>query len=123
MLADDNIISIDTNTEHYPGCDTCDYGSQYINRISITTEKNGTFVLKVNQMYEYALTDYGVLIRLACDIAVKGSAMTLKEALLYMQRELLKGCALPYRFDNMTDAEYEKEHKENLKEIVEEYFV
>ena len=122
-LIDDNIMEINTDTDYIPGCETCDYGSQYINDISITTEKNGVFRLKINKEYEYGLSSYGVLIKLACDVAEKSSKMTLKEVLLYMQTEILKDCSKPYRPKLMNDNEYEEKHRKVLDEIVKEYFI
>ena len=122
-LMNDNIMSIDTDNDHHSGCETCDYGSEYINIISITTEKNGVFRLEINQMYEYALSDYGLLMKLGCDVAVKSAKMTLREALLYIQKEILKECAKPYRYEGMGEDEYEKRHKENLMKVVKHYFV
>ena len=122
-LIDDNIMEINTDNDYHSGCETCDYGSAYINIISITTEKNGVFRLEINQMYEYALSDYGLLMKLACNVAEKSSKMTLKEALLYMQTEILKESAKPYRYEGMDEDEYEKRHREALDGIVKEYFI
>ncbi|MBR8661181.1 hypothetical protein [Brevibacillus sp. NL20B1] len=48
-----NIIS---DSWYSPGCETCDYGSNYINEfeIQLTT---GVIKIEVDQMYEYALSD------------------------------------------------------------------
>ena len=55
-FADGNeLISYDDDTTSYGGCPTCDYGSEYINDITVETTNyriNATF----NQMYEYAFT-------------------------------------------------------------------
>lgn len=49
------LISYDDDTRFYDGCPTCDYGSEYINEITVRTT-NHTFEAKFNQMYEYAMT-------------------------------------------------------------------
>lgn len=35
-MIDGGILNIETDNESYAGCDTCDYGSKYINYITIT---------------------------------------------------------------------------------------
>ena len=40
---------------YYSGCPTCDYGSEYINEITIKTTSYRVEV-KLNQMYEYAFS-------------------------------------------------------------------
>ena len=52
------------------GCETCNYGSSYVNEIEITLE-DGTYTnIKVDQMYEYLLSesDYMQLIANSNDI-------------------------------------------------------
>lgn len=44
------------DTEWYPGCETCDYGSKYINDVLITLTKYRVHV-KTNQMYSYVLSE------------------------------------------------------------------
>ena len=51
-LKDGGIEEIWSDEEHYSGCPTCDYGSQYINNLRITLTKY-VISARVNQMYEY----------------------------------------------------------------------
>ena len=50
------IKSIDYDTWSAPGCDTCDYGSRYVNEYDFVLSK-GTLHIEVNNMYEYAFSE------------------------------------------------------------------
>ena len=55
-LADGNeLVSLEEDHRSYGGCPTCDYGSEYINEITIRTT-NHTIEAVFNQMYEYAFS-------------------------------------------------------------------
>lgn len=55
-FADGNeLISYDDDSMFYSGCPTCDYGSEYINDITVETT-NYSITATFNQMYEYAFT-------------------------------------------------------------------
>lgn len=54
-LVDGGIENINTDEEHYPGCPTCDYGSQYINDVEVILTKHiirASFI----KMYSYVLS-------------------------------------------------------------------
>jgi hypothetical protein len=55
-LVDGGIKDIYTDTESYAGCETCDYGSQYINEFTVYLTK-GNIQFKVEQMYDYAVSE------------------------------------------------------------------
>lgn len=59
-MADGGIISIETDADCTRGCDTCDYGSVYINEIIIRLTK---FEIQagVRQMYEYMLSEGDIM--------------------------------------------------------------
>ena len=44
-LKNGGIVNIQSNEYSYRGCPTCDYGSQYINEITITLTK---YIINVN---------------------------------------------------------------------------
>lgn len=55
-LADGNeFISYKDYTYSYGGCPTCNYGSEFINEITIITT-HYTIEIKLNQMYGYAFS-------------------------------------------------------------------
>ena len=55
-LTDGGIKEIYADTDSYSGCETCDYGSSYINEYVIQMTK-GELKVEVNQMYEHALSE------------------------------------------------------------------
>ena len=54
-LVDGGIKNISTDEDSMRGCETCDYGSEYINTMEITLTKYKVIAV-VNQMYEYAIS-------------------------------------------------------------------
>lgn len=54
-LVDGGIENIKTDEEHYPGCPTCDYGSQYINDVEVILTKH-IVRASFNKMYDYILS-------------------------------------------------------------------
>lgn len=55
-MSDGGIVSIDQDKTYFAGCQTCDYGSNYINNIRITTIKY-ILSISVEKMYEHALSE------------------------------------------------------------------
>lgn len=55
-LTDGGIVNIETDNDYIEGCPTCDYGSEYINDIVITTTKFKA-MFKISQMYDYVYSD------------------------------------------------------------------
>lgn len=55
-MIDGGILSVKYDSDFWGGCETCDYGSSYINEFNIIME-TGRIQIKVNQMYEYALSE------------------------------------------------------------------
>lgn len=55
-LVDGGILDITSDNYHYDGCETCDFGSEYVNEYDIKMTK-GVLVVKIEQMYDYALTE------------------------------------------------------------------
>lgn len=54
-LVDGGIKNISTDEDSTRGCETCDYGSEYINTMEITLTKYKVIAV-MNQMYEYAVS-------------------------------------------------------------------
>jgi hypothetical protein len=55
-MVDGGIYDIETDTENWGGCETCDYGSSYINSFTIKLT-TGLIYVKIDSMYEYALSE------------------------------------------------------------------
>lgn len=85
-LADGNkIINYSDDSYHYEGCPTCDYGSEYINNIMISTT-NYIISAKFNQMYEYAFSAGAAIKIFAADLR----SMTEKEFIEYIDSKFHK---------------------------------
>lgn len=50
------IKKIDYDTEDFEGCETCDYGSKYIDEFTIEFENGYVLNVKTSQMYEHAFS-------------------------------------------------------------------
>ena len=68
-FADGNqLISYEDDTYYSSGCPTCDYGSKYINEITIVTT-NYRIDIKLNQMYEFAFSTADAIRLFAVDLS------------------------------------------------------
>ena len=85
-MADGGIVYYTDYCESYPGCPTCDYGSEYINEIHIMLTSYKVYV-KVNQMYEYVLSE-GQMMRLFLSEYENIQAMTEKEFIDWFKEKL-----------------------------------
>lgn len=52
-----NIKKINYDENYECGCETCDYGSSYISEIEIILEDGNYINIKVDKMYDYALSE------------------------------------------------------------------
>lgn len=92
QFADGNeLINYDDDSYYYSGCPTCDYGSEYINDITIITT---TYRIKVefNQMYEYAFSSSDAIKIFAVNIG----SMTEDEFIKYIDEAFHKYDALQH---------------------------
>jgi len=55
QLIDGSIKEIETDTSHYRGCETCDYGSCYTNELTIYFENSPRLYIEASQEYDYPL--------------------------------------------------------------------
>ena len=85
-MVDGGMVNYTDDCENYPGCPTCDYGSEYINEIDITLTSYEIHV-KVNQMYEYVLSE-GQMMRLFLSEYENIQAMTEKEFIDWFKEKL-----------------------------------
>ena len=89
-FADNNeFISYSDDSWSSPGCPTCDYGSKYVNEISIITT-HYRIDITLRQMYEYAFSTADAIKILAVDLR----GMTEEEFLSYIDKEFKKYDAL-----------------------------
>lgn len=86
-MMDGGIVNWEDDLEYIPGCPTCDYGSEYINDITITMTKMKIRVV-LNQMYEHALSE-GDLMRLILPAYEKVKNMTEDGFVAWFKENLL----------------------------------
>lgn len=55
-LKDGQIIDIYTDKYHESGCPTCDFGSSYVNEITVVMSKHRIFA-SIDTMYSYAVSE------------------------------------------------------------------
>lgn len=55
-LKDGGIKDISTDTSSYRGCETCDYGSEYVNELTIYFLNSKRLEIEAKAMYEFPLS-------------------------------------------------------------------
>ncbi len=89
-FADNNeFISYSDDTWSSPGCPTCDYGSKYVNEITIITTHYRVNI-EIREMYEYAFSEADAIKMFAVDL----HSMTEAEFLGYIDAAFHKYDAL-----------------------------
>ena len=61
-LKDVNIIEISTDSFSYSGCETCDYGSSYINEIHFWFDDGTSELFQISQEYEYICSEQDLIL-------------------------------------------------------------
>lgn len=89
-MKDGGLVEYIDDTECYPGCETCDYGSQYINDLFLTLTKYRVHV-KTNQMYDYVLSE-GHMMRLFLENYKRTQEMTEKEFIDWFREQIQELC-------------------------------
>lgn len=85
-LKDGYVLNFTTEQYSYGGCETCDYGSEYINECSIITSNND-IKITVNEMYEYAITsDFWV--KFFCKNVINFLQMTEEEFICFVKEKI-----------------------------------
>ena len=84
-----NIKKVIYNEDFTSGCETCDYGSSYVNEIEIILEDETNAKIKVDRMYEYSLSesDYMKLIsnsKTIDDFILNTIGVTISSVILYL---------------------------------------
>jgi len=55
-LIDGGLLEIESDTWSERGCDTCDYGSSYVNKFEVELT-SGKIYIEIDNMYEYAMSE------------------------------------------------------------------
>lgn len=82
------IIKLTTDTEYHPGCETCDYGSEYINLSNIETT-NYNIHIEVNDMFDYAMSE-DFWIKFFCQNANMFASFTEEQFIDFLKEEINK---------------------------------
>lgn len=84
-LKDCELLDFDTGAYCYnSGCPTCEYGSEYVNRIVVETT-NYKITIEINNMYEHLLTQSDCIKLLTCNLE-KIQNMTEKEFIEFLRK-------------------------------------
>lgn len=82
-FADGNkLINYEDDTTYYSGCETCDYGSEYINDVRVETT-NYNIKAHFNQMYNFAFSTADAIRIFAIGI----TQMTEDKFVAYLKKE------------------------------------
>lgn len=57
QLKDVGIIEIETDTDNWGGCSTCDYGSSYVNYITFYFDDKTEKSIDIDNMYNYVCSE------------------------------------------------------------------
>lgn len=96
-----NVKKINYNEEQFDGCETCDYGSQYINNLEIIFDDDTKTNIVIDNMYEYAFTEADLMELLYAN-------NTIEDFILSAIKKFVK--AYCNRFTSITTSEYEIGH-------------
>ena len=61
-LKDVNIIEISTDSFSYSGCETCDYGSSYVNEINFLFDDGTSELFQISQEYAYICSEQDLIL-------------------------------------------------------------
>lgn len=86
QMIDGGIEEIITDTESWGGCETCDYGSSYINEFDVRFT-TGLFEVRVDNMYDYAMSE-GYLMELFIKNIDKIRASTEEEVMQWIENTI-----------------------------------
>ena len=61
-LKDADIVEIETDSQSYSGCETCDYGSEYITEAIFTFSNGDRKSVSLSQMYSYVCSEADLIL-------------------------------------------------------------
>jgi len=101
QFVDGGIVDIKQDNWSSPGCKTCDYGSSYVNELSVYLTKY-KITAEVDQMYNYLLSD-GDLFKIFLRNIEEIKAMTEMEFIKWFELQIKSyaednGAGVKYRY-------------------------
>lgn len=112
-LADGGIENIKTDEEHYPGCPTCDYGSEYINDVEVILTKH-IIRASFNKMYSYVLSS-GDLMEMLLPNVDAIQKMTESDFIEWLRLAFEQKCDEEYEYEYAT-YNFEVSDKTNISD-------
>lgn len=95
-MIDGGIVNIVSDRDYSEGCETCDYGSSYVNEFDVELTKFNIH-LEAEQMYEYPLSE-GDMMKVILRNAVEISNMTEEDFAVWLKKQFdNKNYELKYR--------------------------
>ena len=103
QFVDGGILDIKQDNWSSPGCETCDYGSSYVNELSVYLTKY-KITAEVDQMYNYLLSD-GDLFKIFLRNIEEIKTMTEMEFIKWFESQIKSytddnGAGVEYRYTN-----------------------
>lgn len=119
-MKDGGIVEYKDDTEYIPGCETCDYGSQYLNNIFIKLTKF-TIDVRLDRMYEYSLSSGDIMTTILPEYQ-QVSEMTEEEFSVWFKEKLIDLVHTQYHYESIKEsikclAVYEVSHRFNLDDF------
>ena len=87
-MVDGGMVNYRDDSTYFAGCETCDYGSEYITDIVITLTKY-QIDIETNRMYEYALSE-GDMLKILLSNYESIKLMTEKEFIAWLKFKLIE---------------------------------
>jgi len=87
-LKDCRVKDIQTDNYFSPGCETCDYGSEYVNEIEFLFSDGKKTVLKISRMYDFGDYSYGDLMKLILNAVDEFGIMSKEDFVDFVKRDI-----------------------------------
>lgn len=98
-LKDGGLVNYEDGTTYFAGCPTCDYGSEYINDITLTFSKIRV-LYSVSRMYSYAVST-GYIMKILLNNMSSFSNMTEEDFKEWFYEKLEECDTMPKDFGNL----------------------
>lgn len=110
-MLDGGLVNYEDDFHYYPGCPTCDYGSEYITEIDITLTSYAVHV-ETSRMYDYAVSE-GEMIKLFLSEYNTIQTMTEKEFIDWFKVQLIDIVGIEEIIDKFTVKEVKQNESNN----------
>lgn len=101
QMKNGGIVKIEDDYDYYAGCDTCDYGSQYISELRIIFTNNKQLIIKTTNEYTFAISQLNIMeifLYNYTDIM----EMTIEYFVSWIKKSIENHCSCRVKFDYKT---------------------